>query len=67
MLKEFGIKGCKEARFAHGGQAFAAVNGTTAQLHATYTCESLGIIRLHSSFCMPSSAIKEILRNTDNS
>jgi cilia- and flagella-associated protein 57 len=45
VLKEFGIKGCKEARFSRGGQAFAAANGTTVQLHATYTCEPLGIIR----------------------
>jgi cilia- and flagella-associated protein 57 len=45
VLKEFGIKGCKEARFSHGGQYFAAANGTTVQLHATYTCEPLGIIR----------------------
>jgi cilia- and flagella-associated protein 57 len=48
VLKEFGIKGCKEARFSRGGQHFAALSGTTVQLHATYTCESLGVIRCSS-------------------
>ncbi len=40
-------------RFARGGQAFAAANAATVQLYATYTCESLGIIRCE---CTTSSA-----------
>jgi WD40 repeat protein len=33
MFKEIGIKGCKEVRFSHGGQYFAATLGTNNQNH----------------------------------
>lgn len=44
-LKEFNIKGCREVRFSRGGASFAATNGTTVHVYATYTCELLGVIR----------------------
>ena len=47
--REFPVKGCRECRFSHGGQLFAAVSGNTIQLYVTYTCEALGNLRAHSS------------------
>eukprot|EP00217_Crustomastix_stigmatica_P010708 CAMPEP_0183813298 /NCGR_PEP_ID=MMETSP0803_2-20130417/52843_1 /TAXON_ID=195967 /ORGANISM="Crustomastix stigmata, Strain CCMP3273" /LENGTH=1181 /DNA_ID=CAMNT_0026058151 /DNA_START=28 /DNA_END=3573 /DNA_ORIENTATION=- len=46
--KEFGIKSCRECRFSHGGQYFAAVNGNTIQIFNTYTCENIGNLRGHN-------------------
>ena len=46
--KEFSIKACRECRFSHGGQYFAAVNGTTVQIYNTYTCENIGNLRGHN-------------------
>lgn len=45
QLKEFNIKGCREVRFSCGGAVFAAANGTSVHLYATYTCELLGVMR----------------------
>jgi len=47
--KEVPIKGCKECRFSHGGQFFAAVNSNTIQIYKTYTCESVCNLRGHQS------------------
>eukprot|EP00744_Colponema_vietnamica_P001225 GILI01002055.1.p1 GENE.GILI01002055.1~~GILI01002055.1.p1 ORF type:complete len:1251 (-),score=376.19 GILI01002055.1:222-3974(-) len=46
--KEFPIKACREVRFSHGGQYFAAVNGNTIQLYSTYTCENFANLRGHN-------------------
>jgi WD40 repeat protein len=46
--KEFGIKGCRECRFSHGGSYFAAVNNNTIQIYNTYTCENVGNLRGHN-------------------
>jgi len=47
-FKEFAIKACRECKFSHGGQMFAAVNGNTINVFATYTCENLGNLRGHN-------------------
>jgi WD40 repeat protein len=47
--KEVPIKGCKECRFSHGGQFFAAVNSNTIQIYKTYTCEVVCNLRGHQS------------------
>ena len=33
---------------SHGGHMFAAVNGNTVNIFATYTCENLGNLRGHN-------------------
>lgn len=43
------IKGCRECRFANGGHIFAIANNTTVHILGTYTCETLAILRGHSS------------------
>ncbi|KAK9830297.1 hypothetical protein WJX72_010857 [[Myrmecia] bisecta] len=48
IVKEFGIKACKECHFSHGGQYFAAVNGNTISIFNTYTCENVGNLRGHN-------------------
>lgn len=48
LIKEVGIKGCKECAFSTGGQLFAAVNGTTISIYNTYTCENVGNLRGHN-------------------
>eukprot|EP00304_Pavlova_gyrans_P012532 CAMPEP_0206035036 /NCGR_PEP_ID=MMETSP1466-20131121/1785_1 /ASSEMBLY_ACC=CAM_ASM_001126 /TAXON_ID=44452 /ORGANISM="Pavlova gyrans, Strain CCMP608" /LENGTH=1327 /DNA_ID=CAMNT_0053409369 /DNA_START=150 /DNA_END=4130 /DNA_ORIENTATION=+ len=47
-FKELAIRACKECRFSHGGQYFAAVNGNTIQIYATYTCDNIGNLRGHN-------------------
>jgi len=49
MYKEIPIKGCRECRFSHGGQFFAAVNSNTIQVYKTYTCEVVCNLRGHQS------------------
>lgn len=39
------MKACKECRFSHGGQYFAAVNGNTISIYNTYTFENVGNLR----------------------
>mmetsp|Transcript_31019 Transcript_31019/g.42984 ORF Transcript_31019/g.42984 Transcript_31019/m.42984 type:complete len:1197 (+) Transcript_31019:119-3709(+) len=46
--KEFGIKGCRECVFSHGGSYFAAVNSNTIQIYNSYTCENVGNLRGHN-------------------
>lgn len=48
LVKELGIKGCRECCFSTGGQYFAAVNGTTISIYNTYTCENVGNLRGHN-------------------
>eukprot|EP00929_Paragymnodinium_shiwhaense_P023265 TRINITY_DN1460_c0_g1_i1.p1 TRINITY_DN1460_c0_g1~~TRINITY_DN1460_c0_g1_i1.p1 ORF type:complete len:1300 (+),score=429.10 TRINITY_DN1460_c0_g1_i1:78-3977(+) len=47
--KEIPIKACRECRFSHGGQFFAAVNSNTIQIYKTYTCEVKWNLRGHQS------------------
>jgi WD40 repeat protein len=47
-FKEFPIKACREVQFSHGGQYFAAVNGSTIQIFSTYTGENIGNCRGHN-------------------
>mmetsp|Transcript_31356 Transcript_31356/g.74513 ORF Transcript_31356/g.74513 Transcript_31356/m.74513 type:complete len:1197 (-) Transcript_31356:67-3657(-) len=47
-FKEFAVKACRECRFSNGGHMFAAVNGNTVNIFATYTCENLGNLRGHN-------------------
>eukprot|EP00927_Polykrikos_kofoidii_P044410 TRINITY_DN38389_c0_g1_i1.p1 TRINITY_DN38389_c0_g1~~TRINITY_DN38389_c0_g1_i1.p1 ORF type:complete len:1288 (+),score=271.17 TRINITY_DN38389_c0_g1_i1:192-4055(+) len=47
--KEIPIKSCRECRFSHGGQFFAAVNSNMIQIFKTYTCEVIRNLRGHQS------------------
>lgn len=47
--KEIPIKSCRECRFSHGGQFFAAVSSNTIQIYKTYTCEVVCNLRGHQS------------------
>uniref|UniRef100_A0A7S0QB36 Cilia- and flagella-associated protein 57 n=1 Tax=Cryptomonas curvata TaxID=233186 RepID=A0A7S0QB36_9CRYP len=47
-FKEFAVKTCKECRFSHGGHMFAAVNGNTVNVFATYTCDNIANLRGHN-------------------
>jgi len=47
--KEVSIKACRECKFSHGGQFFAAVNSNTIQVYKTYTCEIVCNLRGHQS------------------
>ena len=46
--RELPIKACAECAFSHGGQSFAAVNGTLVQVYDTYTGEQLAVFRGHT-------------------
>jgi WD40 repeat protein len=59
--KEVPIKGCKECRFSHGGQFFAAVNSNTIQIYKTYTCEVVCNLRGHQS------KVRSVCWTTDDS
>uniref|UniRef100_A0A7S0YIJ8 Cilia- and flagella-associated protein 57 n=1 Tax=Polytomella parva TaxID=51329 RepID=A0A7S0YIJ8_9CHLO len=48
VIKELGIKACRECSFSCGGQYFAAVNGTTISIYNTYTAENVGNLRGHN-------------------
>ncbi|CAE7411425.1 CFAP57 [Symbiodinium natans] len=58
--KEIPIKACRECRFSHGGQFFAAVNSNTIQVYKTYTCEVVCNLRGHQS------KVKAICWTTDD-
>uniref|UniRef100_H3GFR1 Uncharacterized protein n=1 Tax=Phytophthora ramorum TaxID=164328 RepID=H3GFR1_PHYRM len=47
--REFAIKGCREVRFSHGGQFFAAANNNVVHVYATYTGELVAVLRGHSN------------------
>jgi WD40 repeat protein len=58
--REFPIRGCRECRFSHGGQYFAAVNGNNVQVYSSYTFKSL--VNLRS----PGQRVKTIAWSTDD-
>jgi len=47
--KEIPIKACREVKFAHGGEYFAAVNSNAIQVYKTYTCEVVCNLRGHNT------------------
>jgi len=47
--KEIPIKACREVRFAHGGEYFAAVNSNAIQVYKTYTCDVVCNLRGHNA------------------
>lgn len=58
--REFPIRGCKECKFSHGGQYFAAVNGNNVQVYSSYTFKNL--VNLRS----PGQRIKTVAWSTDD-
>ena len=48
QLADLPVKSCRECRFSHGGQYFAAVSGPFIHLFNTYTCEQLSSLKGHS-------------------
>lgn len=58
--REFPIRGCREVKFAHGGQYFAAVNGNNVQIYSSYTFKNL--VNLRS----PGQRIRAIAWSTDD-
>lgn len=48
-FREFAIKACKEVRFSHGGQFFAAANNNVVQVYSMYTGELVAVLRGHSN------------------
>eukprot|EP01062_Namystynia_karyoxenos_P059976 TRINITY_DN513_c0_g1_i1.p1 TRINITY_DN513_c0_g1~~TRINITY_DN513_c0_g1_i1.p1 ORF type:complete len:1380 (+),score=595.80 TRINITY_DN513_c0_g1_i1:88-4140(+) len=49
LIQEFPIKQCREVRFSHGGQYFAAVVVNRIFLFDSYTFEAIGHLTGHSS------------------
>lgn len=47
--RELPVRGCREARFSHGGHLFAAANGSSAQVFNTLSCEVLHTLRGHNA------------------
>ncbi len=45
LLREIGIKSCREVRFSHGGAFFAAANNAAVQVYGSYTAENVGNLR----------------------
>jgi len=48
-FKDIPIKACREVRFSHGGNMFAAVNSNTIQVFKTYSCEVVCNLRGHNN------------------
>ena len=48
QLADFPVKTCRECRFAHGGQYFAAVSGPYIYIFNSYTCEQISSLKGHS-------------------
>mmetsp|Transcript_38583 Transcript_38583/g.62503 ORF Transcript_38583/g.62503 Transcript_38583/m.62503 type:complete len:1299 (+) Transcript_38583:248-4144(+) len=48
LFQDISIKGCREARFSHGGQYFAAVSQTNINIYSTYTLECVGVLKGHT-------------------
>ena len=46
--RELNIKACREVRFAHGGQQFAAMNNNTVHVYQTYSAELVATLRGHN-------------------
>ncbi|KAJ3363138.1 Cilia- and flagella-associated protein 57 [Allomyces javanicus] len=47
-FREFAIRGCRECRFSHGGQYFAAVHGNVILVYNTWTFECVGTLKGHN-------------------
>ena len=45
LLREIGIKSCREVRFSNGGAFFAAANNAAVQVYSSYTAENVGYLR----------------------
>jgi len=45
LLREIGIKSCREVRFSHGGAFFAAANNAAVQVYGSYTADIVGNLR----------------------
>jgi WD40 repeat protein len=60
-LREFPVRGCRECRFSHGGQTFAAVTGNSVLLFSSDTFKQVAWLR-SEGFC-----IKTITWSTDDS
>jgi len=48
VVRDLNIKSCREVKFSHGGQYFAAVNNTTVHVYNTFTCELVSTMRGHN-------------------
>jgi hypothetical protein len=48
-LQEFGVRGCRCAKFAAGGHLFAAVNGSKIQIYSTLTFQLINTLHRHSA------------------
>jgi len=48
QLADFAVKSCRECRFSHGGQCFAAVSGPYISIFNTYTFEQVASLKGHS-------------------
>eukprot|EP01012_Entosiphon_sulcatum_P026619 TRINITY_DN3208_c0_g1_i1.p1 TRINITY_DN3208_c0_g1~~TRINITY_DN3208_c0_g1_i1.p1 ORF type:complete len:1398 (-),score=349.80 TRINITY_DN3208_c0_g1_i1:40-4233(-) len=49
LCSDFPVKNCREVRFSHGGQFFAAVIVNRILVFSTYTFECIGSLQGHSS------------------
>lgn len=47
-FREFTLRGCRECRFSHGGQYFAAATGNIIQVYSTWSFECLGSMKGHN-------------------
>lgn len=48
VVREFGIRACKECRFSNGGHIFAAANGNILQIFSTWTFENIENLKGHN-------------------
>jgi cilia- and flagella-associated protein 57 len=46
--KELSIKGCTEVKFSNGGQYIAFANSASVSIVATYSCETVCVLRGHT-------------------
>jgi hypothetical protein len=60
-FREFTLRGCRECRFSHGGQYFAAVTGNIIQIYSTWSFECLGSMKGHNG------KVRSIYFTTDDS
>ncbi|KAH0788553.1 cilia- and flagella-associated protein [Histomonas meleagridis] len=58
--REFPIRGCRECKFSHGGQYFAAVHANNIQIYSSYTFKSIANLRSSGQ------RIKTIVFSTDD-
>ena len=48
LTADLPVKGCREARFSHGGQYFAAATGPYVLVFSTYSMEQIATLKGHS-------------------